>query len=649
MRRSSHQWLGLLPLALASIASAQESMRDPLAPLAEKLHPYLREQLGRASDTQLLPAYFVIGAKLSYEHFFPRVRRLPLAERRATVVRELEEHMLRTQAELMAVLASESAAGRAKIVSRNFLGNFVRVEATRQAIAAAAALPSVREAWFDYAPPAEAVEDGSRATSSAPLPAPGNGPLDTRANLVWAQGIDGTGVVWMNSDSGCNIAHPALVNGIWRNPGEIAGNSRDDDGNGYADDLVGWDFGANNPDVNDSGGHGTSCAGVFVAIDHTNQDTLGNCPGAKLMTGQLSGEASQWDAIQYAIRNGADGQTSSHSYKLYFNPPPNYAMHRDVGETSLAAGLIRTNSTSNDGGSCASTTNAARRPFNISAPGCLPPPWIDPNQTLIGREGGVLGIGAHLVGTQTLASYTPCGPFAWHWNDVRVNSPAYPAGQWDSINDNDYPYAAGTLQGLLKPDLTAPTGTRTSSGTSSYSNFSGTSNATPSASSVLVLAKQANPSITPEDMAMAAHLTARPTGAVSGKENTYGAGQIDAWELVRLARNLHRVNGEVAHTVSLALSSTPSLDLEIDGLPAAPFFLLIGTGLQTQTISGITLRLANPSVLLGSVLDAQGSFHLIVPTIPALAGLSFATQSVIFDPAFGPFTGSNAVLTHLLP
>ncbi|MBL8896259.1 MAG: hypothetical protein JNM84_01465, partial [Planctomycetes bacterium] len=110
-----------------SLAPAQETMRDPLAPLAEKLQPYLREQMERASSNELLPAYFVIGAKLGYEHFFPRVRRLPLAERRSTVVRELEEHMLRTQAELMAVLTSESAAGRAKIVSRNFLGNFVRV------------------------------------------------------------------------------------------------------------------------------------------------------------------------------------------------------------------------------------------------------------------------------------------------------------------------------------------------------------------------------------------------------------------------------------------------------------------------------------------------------------------------------------------
>jgi subtilisin family serine protease len=43
-------------------------------------------------------------------------------------------------------------------------------------------------------------------------------------------------------DSGVDITHPDLAANIWTNPREIAGNGRDDDNNGYVDDVHGWDF-----------------------------------------------------------------------------------------------------------------------------------------------------------------------------------------------------------------------------------------------------------------------------------------------------------------------------------------------------------------------------------------------------------------------
>ncbi|HUR31510.1 MAG TPA: S8 family serine peptidase, partial [Saprospiraceae bacterium] len=43
-------------------------------------------------------------------------------------------------------------------------------------------------------------------------------------------------------DSGIDIEHPDLKENIWTNPGEIAGNKKDDDGNGYIDDIHGWNF-----------------------------------------------------------------------------------------------------------------------------------------------------------------------------------------------------------------------------------------------------------------------------------------------------------------------------------------------------------------------------------------------------------------------
>ncbi len=43
-------------------------------------------------------------------------------------------------------------------------------------------------------------------------------------------------------DSGVDIAHPDLAANVWTNPREVAGNGRDDDNNGYVDDVHGWDF-----------------------------------------------------------------------------------------------------------------------------------------------------------------------------------------------------------------------------------------------------------------------------------------------------------------------------------------------------------------------------------------------------------------------
>lgn len=43
-------------------------------------------------------------------------------------------------------------------------------------------------------------------------------------------------------DGGTDTAHVDLRDNLWRNPGEVAGNGVDDDGNGYADDVFGWNF-----------------------------------------------------------------------------------------------------------------------------------------------------------------------------------------------------------------------------------------------------------------------------------------------------------------------------------------------------------------------------------------------------------------------
>ena len=64
------------------------------------------------------------------------------------------------------------------------------------------------------------------------------------------------------SDTGVAVSHPDLAAGIGTNPLEIPNNGIDDDGNGFIDDVHGWNFAGNNNAVADDHGHGTHVAGI---------------------------------------------------------------------------------------------------------------------------------------------------------------------------------------------------------------------------------------------------------------------------------------------------------------------------------------------------------------------------------------------------
>jgi cell wall-associated protease len=65
-----------------------------------------------------------------------------------------------------------------------------------------------------------------------------------------SKGLKPTNVVVGVLDSGVQVDHPGLVKNIWSNPNEVPGNGKDDDGNGYVDDIHGWNFiGGKNGDI----------------------------------------------------------------------------------------------------------------------------------------------------------------------------------------------------------------------------------------------------------------------------------------------------------------------------------------------------------------------------------------------------------------
>lgn len=381
-------------------------------------------------------------------------------------------------------------------------------------------------------------------------PAPQPGLVLINAPSVWAAGDSGQGILTANHDSGCFWAHPDLINQIWHNLGEDANsngkviiwngsawvfdsgdvNGIDDDGNGYIDDFIGWDFQGNDNNPGPSGTHGTNTAGIICG-DGTNGTQTGVAPRAKLINCKLSGESSSWLAIQYSVAAGVDVITSSHSYKWYFSPQPNYPMHRQMNDFELAAGVVHTNSTSNDGGNLGS----APIPFNIAAPGNSPSAWLHPDQTLIGGLSSIIGVGNVLASTDVIVSSSPYGPATWE--DIQINHPSYPYPM--PIAYQDYPYETipGSI-GLLKPDVSAPgNGTTTTADGGGYASFSGTSGATPHVCGTAALLLSVNPNLTPADVSMILQTTSVDKG-VPGKDPRYGAGRIDAYQAYLLALSM---------------------------------------------------------------------------------------------------------------
>ena len=74
---------------------------------------------------------------------------------------------------------------------------------------------------------------------------------DIDAPEAWDLTTGSAGVVVGVIDTGVDYNHPDLAANIWTNPGEIAGNGVDDDGNGFVDDIHGYDFVNNDGDPMD--------------------------------------------------------------------------------------------------------------------------------------------------------------------------------------------------------------------------------------------------------------------------------------------------------------------------------------------------------------------------------------------------------------
>ena len=133
-------------------------------------------------------------------------------------------------------------------------------------------------------------------------------------------------------DQGVKYDHEDLAANMWVNEGEIPGNLLDDDGNGYVDDIYGWNFVDNTPEITFSNAksHGTHIAGTISAV---NNNGIGVCgiaggsgkgDGVRIMSLQMlgasesgaagAGTSGKIRAMKYAADNGAVISSNSWGY-----------------------------------------------------------------------------------------------------------------------------------------------------------------------------------------------------------------------------------------------------------------------------------------------------------------------------------------------
>jgi RHS repeat-associated protein len=139
----------------------------------------------------------------------------------------------------------------------------------------------------------------------------GNPGSDVNVTTAWHETTGSSSTVIAVLDGGIDFSHPDLANSRWVNKAEVAGNNIDDDGDGYTDDVYGWNWVYGTNDVGDEQGHGTSVAGVIAAEGGNGVGVTGIMWRASLMSLKVldstgTGDtASAVEAMDYAVAHGA--------------------------------------------------------------------------------------------------------------------------------------------------------------------------------------------------------------------------------------------------------------------------------------------------------------------------------------------------------
>ncbi len=374
---------------------------------------------------------------------------------------------------------------------------------------------------------------------------------DVDAPEFWDIIESAPGVVIALLDSGLNLTHPDLQGVAWVNPGEIPGDGIDNEGDGKVDDVNGWDFVNNDNNPTDDHGHGSNITGIITANRNNAQGIAGMLSGVSILVCKI-------------LDSSNSGLTSN------LIAATTYARLRGVSVMNLSLGNY---------------------PFSST---------LSTEFTACDSAGIVLSTSAGNQGVNN--DTTPNYPSSYtHANIIAVANHDRSDVRWaGSFNPSNY--------GLVSVDLFAPGSEILSPilGTS-YSFYTGTSQAAPFVTAVAAAIKYVRPSWRAPQIKSSILASVIQLPTYNGLCSTGG-----------------RLNAVTA--IANAIRQSPSLDADGDGFPDL-FEYLAGTRVDSKggrpavvsEVVGGFLRLGVPRL-------ARPEAHFVVETSTDL--LSWSTTGV---------------------
>jgi subtilisin family serine protease/fibronectin type 3 domain-containing protein len=164
---------------------------------------------------------------------------------------------------------------------------------------------------------------------------------DIDAPEAWEATVGSGNTMVAVIDTGVDYTHPDLAANMWVNTAELNGKrNKDDDGNGYVDDVYGYDFVNRDGDPMDDQGHGTHVAGTIGAVADNGIGVAGVNWNVQIMALKFldsdgyGSESDAIDALGYAVANGATIVNAS-----WGGDPFSHAMY-DALSAARDAGLV---------------------------------------------------------------------------------------------------------------------------------------------------------------------------------------------------------------------------------------------------------------------------------------------------------------------